>query len=97
MMKSPSDGIKFVTTELQMQECAKHGITLPTKEVVDESTINIVICPTADTPTRFTDNEYGECSECGVKIMFRPTAPKGPQKVCIACGFGLALEELCEK
>jgi len=95
-MKSPSKegkGIKVVTTETQMRECAKLGLKVPSKEVANEEDIDVVMCPTADTPTTFTDNEYGECSQCGVKIMWRPSAPKA-QKVCIPCGYNLALEEM---
>ena len=45
-----------------------------------------VVCMPAG-PSAFDDNETGECSVCARKIMFRPTVPKTPPKVCLMCAM----------
>lgn len=62
-----------------------HDIKFVDVETADKET-HLVICALANTETQFTDNEYGECSECAAPIMWRPHAPKNAPKVCIACG-----------
>lgn len=47
---------------------------------------SVVVCMPLG-PSTFDDNEEGECSMCGRKIMFRPYVPKAPPKICLVCAF----------
>jgi len=50
---------------------------------------DFVVCALEGTDTPFTDNETGNCAHCNAAIIFRPTAPKKPQKICFACALDL--------
>jgi uncharacterized protein (DUF983 family) len=53
--------------------------------------IDFVVCMRADEdPQYFTDNLRGVCSRCGAAIIFRPYAPKEPEKICVQCAMELA-------
>lgn len=57
------------------------------QEEAEES--DFVVCALEGTLTPFTDNESGFCAHCNKAIIFRPTAPKKPQKICFACAMDL--------
>jgi hypothetical protein len=46
---------------------------------------SFIICMPADTPSIYTDNEYGPCSVCGSEVMFRPDVPRSLPKFCLQC------------
>lgn len=48
---------------------------------------DVVVCMRVGTgdETRFDDNEYGVCVDCGAAIYCRPYVPKKPPKVCVDC------------
>ena len=49
-------------------------------------TADAVVCLLAsDDPGVFRDNLTGTCNDCGQPVVFRPTAPKAPIKVCLRC------------
>jgi hypothetical protein len=54
--------------------------------VADTDITKVYICPTADTPSPYTDNLVGKCEECGCDIQMRPHAPSYMKKVCSWCG-----------
>lgn len=68
------------------------------KVVSDEEAEKADICVCMPVgPSRFNDNELGACADCGCAIMFRPTNPKKPIKVCVDCGMrraGISEEEI---
>ena len=43
-----------------------------------------------DDPGYFNDNEEGACCACSRTVVFRPSAPKAPPRICIQCVVGLA-------
>jgi hypothetical protein len=59
-------------------------------DVID---FDLVVCMRADGPDYFRDNEFGDCSRCGVRIKFRPYVPKEPPKVCMQCARSLVVGE----
>lgn len=58
-------------------------ITITTDE--DAELADYVVCCRVGTQSPFTDNLYGECSECGHQVFFRPHAPKRPKRLCMEC------------
>ncbi len=61
--------------------------TLPIQIVSTEEAekADMVVCCRVGTPSDFTDNEFGTCSDCGHAIFFRPYMPKKPRKICVEC------------
>lgn len=62
----------------------------------DAEKADICVCMRVGTgdETRFDDNEYGVCADCGHAIYHRPSMPRKPPKVCVPCGYkraGIAL------
>lgn len=52
----------------------------------EAETADYVICARlADDPGTFTDNHLGTCCACGEVVIFRPSAPKTPPRICITC------------
>lgn len=50
-----------------------------------------VVCATPEQASGgFTDNVHGKCFLCDKDIVWRPTAPQKPIKVCIECAVGLS-------
>ena len=37
-------------------------------------------------PILLSDNQFGQCVDCGCDIQFRPDLPQRSQRVCICCG-----------
>lgn len=62
---------------------AKVPITVVSDEEAEE--VDAVVCLRAGSPSPFTDNETGVCSQCGHAIFFRPYMPKKPRKICVQC------------
>lgn len=53
---------------------------------MNKDQIAAVVCVRKeDDPGVFKDNLDGVCSMCGHAIVYRPTVPKGPPKVCVEC------------
>lgn len=46
---------------------------------------NFLVCVRKGTPTPFSDNREGTCSKCGHTVIFRPTAPEKPTRICFEC------------
>lgn len=62
----------------------------PLKVVSEEEaeTADAVVClRKADDPGYFQDNLTGTCNDCGAEVVFRPTAPKAPIRICVQCAM----------
>ena len=60
----------------------------PVKTVSAEQaeTADAVVClRKVDDPGYFRDNLTGSCNDCGAEVVFRPTAPKTPIRICVPC------------
>jgi len=57
------------------------------KIISDEEaeTVDYVVCVPASTPSRFTDDFFGDCCKCGVKVRYRWHMPRKPKKICLEC------------
>lgn len=51
----------------------------------DAEACEYVVCLRSHIKTKFIDNEFGVCTRCGAGVQFRPTAPKGPPRICMEC------------
>ena len=52
----------------------------------EAETADAVVClRKADDPGFFRDNLTGTCNDCGVEVVFRPSAPKAPMRICLQC------------
>lgn len=64
-----------------MTHPAIHVVTAEEAEAVDA----VVCLRKEDDPGYFRDNLTGICNDCGAEVVFRPTAPKAPIRVCLKC------------
>ena len=54
----------------------------------EAETADVVVClRKADDPGYFRDNLTGTCNDCGTEVVFRPTAPKVPIRICVQCAM----------
>lgn len=44
-----------------------------------------VVCMKVGADTPFTDNLTGHCCACGEAVIFRPTSPVKPPRICLEC------------
>lgn len=58
-------------------------------EVAEEA--DFLVCMREGSLSPFTDNDQGICAHCGHGIFFRPSVPKRPTKICIACVHDLSV------
>lgn len=61
---------------------------MPKIEIVSQETAeaaDYLVCQLVGLPTPFTDNETGKCTHCGRDVVFRPTAPTKPKRICVGC------------
>lgn len=66
-------------------------MTFPSVHVVtaDEAeTADAVVClRKEDDPGVFDDNLTGLCNDCGSEVVYRPSAPKTPIRICLKCAM----------
>lgn len=62
-------------------------IYIATPEECEQADICVCMRVGTGDETRFDDNEYGECADCGHAIYFRPYNPKTPIKLCAQCAM----------
>ncbi len=54
----------------------------------EAETADAVVClRKADDPGVFQDNLTGLCNDCGAEVVFRPSAPKAPIRICLRCAM----------
>ena len=54
----------------------------------EAETVDAVVCLLAsDDPGVFRDNLTGTCHDCGKPVVFRPTAPWAPIRICMRCAL----------
>lgn len=61
-----------------------------TAEECEQATIAVCMRVGTGDETRFDDNVYGVCADCGHAIYYRPYTPKKPPKVCVHCALDRA-------
>ena len=54
--------------------------------VLAAETVDAVVCVPDEGPTYFPDDVHTTCADCGTPIRHRPSVPRRPKKVCLACG-----------
>lgn len=59
-------------------------VTIVSAEEAEKA--DAVVClRKADDPGYFSDNLMAPCHDCGTPVVFRPTAPTAPIKICLQC------------
>lgn len=59
------------------------NIQIVTPEEAEE--VSYLICCRQGVPTPLTGNLTGSCCACGSTVIFRPSAPKKPPRLCLQC------------
>ena len=60
-------------------------VTVVSEAAAEEA--EMVVCLLEGMFTVFDDNLTGPCACCRRTVIFRPTAPKKPQKLCMDCAM----------
>jgi hypothetical protein len=50
----------------------------------------LVCCRKVDDPGAFDDDLTGHCVSCRSVVIFRPSSPKTPPRLCLQCAAALA-------
>ena len=66
------------------------GLKLNIVSEADTERADMVVCMLEGFDSPFDDNLVGPCAQCGRRVIFRPSAPKRPPKVCLECAVPLA-------
>lgn len=57
-----------------------------TEEEAEAMNADFLLCVLREeNPGLFTDNLVGRCHDCAREVVYRPTSPTGPKKVCMEC------------
>lgn len=77
-------------TVLELSADTLHAMRdVPVVSQAEAEDVDIMVCNRVGMPTKFADNEYGQCFMCDHAVYFRPHAPKKPKRICVDCAVQL--------